>query len=134
MQSISTTAELKNAIELLEAEQAVKGQLLKEQFYVTYESLKPIAVLRRTLKELTSSQYLVDNIPGAVMGLVSGFLSRKLIVGRSANIFRKLLGSVLQFGVTNVVARKSDAIQSTGLSIFQHYLQKKVLNSKTRVI
>jgi hypothetical protein len=134
MQSISSTAGLKNAIEILEAEQAVKGQLLKEQFYITYESLKPITVLRRTFKELTSSQYLIDNIPGAIMGLVSGFLSRKLIVGRSANIFRKLLGSVLQVGVTNVVARKSDSIQSKGLSIFQHYLQKKILNSKTRVI
>jgi hypothetical protein len=134
MQPISSTAELKHAIELLEAEQAAKGHLLREQFHITYESLKPITVLRRTLKELTSSQFLIDNIPGAIMGMVSGFLSRKLIVGRSANIFRKLLGSVLQIGVTNVVARKSDAIQSTGLSIFQHYLQKKILNSKTRVI
>jgi hypothetical protein len=133
MPNISSTAELKSAIELLEVDHAIKGQLLKEQFYVTYESLKPINVLRRTLKELTSSQYLVNNIPGAIMGLVSGYLSKKLITGGSGNIFRKLLGSILQFGVTNAVAKNSEVIKSTGLTLLQRYLQKKVINSKNRI-
>ena len=47
MQNITSTAGLKNAIQLLEAEQAVKGQLLKEQFYITYESLKPVNLLKK---------------------------------------------------------------------------------------
>lgn len=132
MQNINSTAELKNAIELLEVEHALKGSLLKEQFYLTYESLKPINVLKRTLKELTSSAYLIDNIPGTIMGLASGYLSKKLFTGGSGNIFRKLLGSLLQFGVTNVVAKNSESIKSTGLTIFQHFLQKKIMNSKNR--
>lgn len=132
MQNINSTAELKYAIELLEVEHVLKGRLLKEQFYLTYESLKPINVLKRTLKELTSSAYLIDNIPGTIMGLASGYLSKKLFTGGSANIFRKLLGSLLQFGVTNVVAKNSESIKSTGLTIFQHFLQKKIMNSKNR--
>jgi hypothetical protein len=133
MEKITSVAELKSAIELLEVEHALKGQLLKEQVYLTYESLKPINVLRRTLKELTSSPYLIDNIPGTIMGLASGYLSKKLFTGGSGNIFRKLLGSILQFGVTNVVAKNSDVIKSTGLAIFQHFLQKKIMNSKNSV-
>jgi hypothetical protein len=133
MGKITSVAELKSAIELLEVEHALKGQLLKEQVYLTYESLKPINVLRRTLKELTSSPYLIDNIPGTIMGLASGYLSKKLFTGGSGNIFRKLLGSILQFGVTNVVAKNSDVIKSTGLAIFQHFLQKKIMNSKNSV-
>jgi len=39
MENITSAAGLKNAIQLLEAEQADKGQLLKAQFYLTYESL-----------------------------------------------------------------------------------------------
>lgn len=132
MQNINSTAELKYAIELLEVEHVLKGRLLKEQFYLTYESLKPINVLKRTLKELTSSAYLIDNIPGTIMGLASGYLSKKLFTGGSGNIFRKLLGSLLQFGVTNIVAKNSDTIKSTGLTIFQHFLQKKIMNSKNR--
>lgn len=132
MQSITSSDELRFAIELLEVEQAVKGQLLKDQFFITYDSLKPINMLKRTLREITSSQYLVDNIPGAIMGLASGYLSKKLIIRGSGNILRRLLGSLLQFGVTNVVAKNSDIIKSAGVSIFDYFLHKKIMNSKNR--
>ena len=36
MQKLTSASELRNAIQLLEAEQAENGQLLKEQFYLTY--------------------------------------------------------------------------------------------------
>jgi hypothetical protein len=130
MQRITTIKELRYEIESLQADQVIKGQLLKEQLYITYESLKPINLLRRTFKDLTSSQYLIDDIPGTLMGMVSGYLSKKIITGNSANIFRKLIGSFLQFGVTNVVAKNSDIIKNVGMSVFEHFLNKKVMKSK----
>jgi hypothetical protein len=133
MQNITSIAGLKNAIQLLEVEQGIKGQLLKEQFYLTYESLKPINILKKTLKEISSSPYLIDNISGTAIGLASGFLSKKIFVGASGNIFRKLMGSILQFGITNVVAKNSDIIKTVGHAIFQHFLRKKEMNSRSRV-
>ena len=130
MQNIHSVKELRYAIESLEADQVVKGSKLKEDFFAVSESLRPVNILRSTIRDLTSSQYLVENIPGALMGLASGFLSRKLFIHGSGNIFRKLLGSLLQFGVTNVVAKNSNAIKSTGMAIFEHFLHKKVMNSK----
>jgi hypothetical protein len=129
MQSINSREELRNAIELLEADHALKTLLLKEQFFLTYESLKPINVLKRTLKDITSSQYLVDDVPGTIMGLASGYLSKKIVTGRSANLFRNLIGSLLQFGVTNVVAKNSDVIKSVGMAIIEHFLHKKDMKS-----
>jgi hypothetical protein len=125
METISSIADLKNAIQLLEAEQAVKGIILKEQFHITYESLKPINILKSTLKEFSSSPLLIDNILGSAVGLAAGFLSKKIVIGASGNIFRKLLGSVLQFAVTNVVAQHPDDIKSIGQSIFYHVFHKK---------
>jgi hypothetical protein len=125
MQNITSAAELKDAIQLLEAEQGIKGQLLKEQLYITYESLKPVNLLRHTLKEISSSPYLVDNISGTAMGLLSGFLSKKIFVGTSGNLIRKLIGSILQFGVTNAVAHNSDVIKSVGQALLQHFFRKK---------
>src|SRR5664279_1237117 len=104
MQNISSSAALKDAIQLLEVEQEIKGQLLKEQLYITYESLKPLNLLKHALKEISSSPYLIDNISGSAMGLLSGFLSKKIFVGASGNLIRKLIGSVLQFGITNAVS------------------------------
>ena len=133
MQNITSIAELKDAIQVLEVEQGIKEQILKEQLYVTYESLKPINILKKTLKEISSSPYLIDDISGTAMGLASGFLSKKIFVGASGSLFRKLIGSILQFGITNVVAQNSSIIKSIGQAIFQYFLRKKELNSDSRV-
>jgi hypothetical protein len=125
MQNITSTIELKNAIQLLSAEHAIKGQLLKEQFFITYQSLKPVNLLKSTLLEVTSSPYLIDNILGAVLGLASGYLSKKIVVAGSGNIFRKLLGSLLQVGVANFVSQHPEGIKSVGQYIFQHIFNKK---------
>lgn len=124
MQEISSIAGLKNAIQLLETEQELSKQLLKEQFYITYENLKPIALLKRAIKDISSSPYLVDNLSGTLMGLASGYLTKKLVVGSSGNLIRKLIGSVLQFGVTNVVAQHSNIIKTVGQAVLQHFIPK----------
>jgi hypothetical protein len=130
MQEITSTAALQDAIQLLESEQAVKRQLLKEQFFITFESLKPISLLKSALNDISSSPYLLDNILGTAIGVTSGYLSKKVFVGSSGNLIRKLLGSILQFGVTNVVAQHSDPIKSIGQAIFQHFFGKKEMNSQ----
>ena len=125
MQNITSAAELKDAIQLLEAEQSIKGQLLREQLFLTYESLKPANLLRNALKEISSTPYLIDNISGTAMGLLGGFLSKKIFVGVSGNLIRKLFGSVLQIGVTNLVTQNSEIIKSVGQALIRHFFQKK---------
>jgi hypothetical protein len=125
MQNITSAVELKDAIQLLEAEQSIKGQILREQLFLTYESLKPVNLLRNALKEISSTPYLIDNISGTAMGLLGGFLSKKIFVGASGNLIRKLFGSVLQIGVTNLVAQNSETIKSVGQALIQHFFQKK---------
>ena len=124
MENRSASAILKNEIELLEVEKAFQEQLLKEQFYATYESLKPVNLLRSTISEVASSPYLIDNVISTVVGLATGYLSKKIIVGASGNIFRKLLGFVTQLGVTNSVAQHPDSIRSIGHYISHHLLNK----------
>jgi hypothetical protein len=125
MQNITSAAELKDAIQLLEAEQSIKGQLLREQLFLTYEGLKPVNLLKNALKEISSTPYLIDNISGTAMGLLGGFLSKKIFVGASGNLIRKLFGSVLQIGVTNLVTQNSEIIKSVGQALIRHFFQKK---------
>jgi hypothetical protein len=130
MGNINSVVTLQNAIQLLEVEQADKRQLLKEQFYLTYESLKPVNLLKRTLNDIATSPFLIDNILNTGMGLVSGWLSKKVFIGTSGNLFRKLMGSVLQFGITKIIAQHPDTTKSLGQFIFRHILRKKELNSR----
>jgi len=125
MKNITSVAELKNAIQLLEEEQAVKGLQLKEQFFITYESFKPAKIISSTLKDIVLSPNLPDIILGAVLGPTSGYLIKRAITGTSGNAIRRLIGSVLQLGVTNVVSKNSESILSFGRNILQHFLRKK---------
>jgi hypothetical protein len=130
MQNITTTVSLKSAIQLLEAEQALKGQQLKEQFYIAYESLKPVNLVKHALQDISSSPYLIDNILSTAVGIASGFLTNKIFIGRSGNIVRSLLGSILQFGVTNAVAQHPETIKSLGQVIMQYFIRRKGTNSQ----
>ena len=125
MENRITQAELKNEIQLLEVQQALEGELLKEQFYRTYESLKPVNLLKRSLSEVGSSPYLTDNIIGTAIGLATGYISKKIVVGGSGNLFRKLLGIMMQLGVTNSVAQHPGTIRLIGQFIYQQFLHKK---------
>ena len=130
MQNINSITGLKNAIQSLEAEQLFKEQLLKEQFYIVCENLKPVNLIKSTLKDVASSPYLIENILSTGLGLATGYITKKIVVRKSENTFRKLIGSVLQFGVTNLVAQHPDAIKSIGQFIIQHITRKKEMNSK----
>jgi len=132
MGDITSIEVLKNEILILEAEQTVKGELLKEQFFITYESLKPVNLLISTLEDISSSPHLLNNLAGTGIGLASGYLSKKIFIGTSGNIIRKLIGSILQIGVANFVAKHSDAIKSFGQAIIQHILNRTDRNSESR--
>ena len=125
MQNINYTEELKKSIEILEVDQNLSRYLLKEQFITTYESLKPVNLLKNTLNEVISSPDLMDNLLGTLVGMSTGYLSRKFVVGASGNVFRKLIGSVLQFGVTNIIAQHPDAIKSVGQFVIERVFKKK---------
>lgn len=125
MENITCAAELKLAISEIQFEQKVQGQLLKEEFLNAVDSLKPVNIIKSTLSEITSSPYLMENMFGAVVGLIGGYVSKKIVLGTSHNIFRKIMGSALQFGVTNLVAQHPEAIGNAGSLIFKNIFHKK---------
>ena len=129
MENISTTAELKEAIQLLEAEKSVHLQVMRENFSLASESFKPANLIRYTMKEVVSSPYLLPNIFNMAMGMFAGhFLKRTLFIGSSNKYSKKLLGSMLQFGITNLVVKAPNAIKSFARKIFSN--KKKEINSE----
>lgn len=129
MHTINSAAELKNAIQQLEVEREIQKQLVKEQFYTVYESLKPVNLIKNTLKDITSSPYLADNLLASVVGLFSGYLSNKMAAGSSDNPVRKLLGAVLRFGVTNLIVGHPGTVKMLGRLIMQYIFRRNKINS-----
>jgi len=125
MQNITSTAGLKEAIQLLEAERVANRKLLKEQFVNTYESFKPASLIRNTLHDISSSPNLIENILGTALGLGAGYLSRSILPGVAALRFGKLLSPVVQLGVTNFVTKQSGNLRSLGEVMLLRIFRKK---------
>jgi hypothetical protein len=89
-------------------------KLLKEQFYFVHEGLKPINLVKNTLKDVFTSPQLKNNAIGNAMGLATGYLSKKVIVGSSHNPIKNIIGTVLQFAVANTVSKHSNTIKLLG--------------------
>lgn len=102
---------LRESIRVLEIRQAEEGEILKAQFKMTYESLKPVNLIKNSLKEITSSSELKGDLFESAIALLSGFVTRKMMVGSKSNIFVKMLGLVMQFGVTNFIAKNAETIR-----------------------
>jgi hypothetical protein len=130
MQNITTAEDLKVAIQFMEIEQNEKLRLLKEQIMVTYDSLKPANLIKRAINDITSSPDLLENLFGSAIGLATGFISKKILVGGTGNLIRKLFGTLLQFAVTNIVIRHPDAIKTFGQFIIQTISHRKEKNSE----
>ncbi len=125
MDKITNVQELNSAILKLENKQAAEGVLLKEQFNLTYESLKPINLVKTTLKELVTAPDLKEDLLKTSISIASGYFSKKLAIGSSDNPFKQLLGSFLQMGVTNLVSNNADGIKSKFSDILNMIFTKK---------
>jgi len=125
MKNRSYKTELQDAIQLLEAEKSLKFDLMKTQFQQTTQSLRPANIIQHTIKDISSSPYIVDNLLSGGVGLVTGFISKKIAIGGSHNIIKRVLGNVIQFGVTNLIAQNPKTIWSIGQFISHRFFKKQ---------
>lgn len=128
---ITSVSALKSAIKVLEVEQKAKEIELKDQFYLTYESLRPVSIIRNTLKNLFSTSN--EDLSGTAVGAASGYLVKKILIGSSGSLLRKLIGTALQVGMTNFASHKSDAIKTFGLSMLKRLFRRKERRSEDSV-
>ena len=119
MEKIAAGERLKNTIKVLEVDQAVGAEQLKQQFDRVTESMKPVNLIKSTVKDMITSPKLGENMLGNVTGLVTGYLSRRIVVGTSGNLFRKFIGTIVQVGVTKFIAKHPETIKSTILEILK---------------
>jgi len=125
MSNISSSAELKEAIQYLELEQKVVGRQLKEQVNAITEELKPVNLIANVMKDVASSPFIIDSLVGTALGVGTGYISRKIITGTSGNPVRRLIGSALQLAVTTIATKKLVPV-----SIMGRFLLKKIFGKK----
>lgn len=109
--AILTTRDLSISIRRLERKRISMEEDLKDHFHLLLEDLKPANILKKTLHEVQESTPLKHNLLKIAVGLGAGYFSRRLVVGKSAGLVKKALGTALQFGITQFIAKKNDGAE-----------------------
>jgi hypothetical protein len=113
-QSTLTVSELRDKIFELEQKRAADLEALKRETHVLLNGLKPSTLIKNTLTETVQTPVVTKKLTGVAIGAASGFILKKIVIGASRNPIRKLVGTLLQIGASNFIAKNSDTIQSLG--------------------
>jgi hypothetical protein len=118
MENINSESGLKNAIFLLELRQKEEGEMLKEEFNVAVESIKPLNLIKSTFKGVAESDEIKDNILNTSVGLAAGFVSKKLFVSVSHSPIKNILGTAILVGITNLVTKNPNTVKLLAVGIW----------------
>ena len=130
MQKIVTETDLRFAILQLESRQTEERRLLKEQFLVAVESIKPINLIKNTLREAVGSDDLKDNLLNTSLGFSAGYISKILFQGATSSPLKKIIGTALMFGIKNLIAQNPEFVKSGGRAIFNYI--RNILSEKDK--
>ncbi len=102
---------LESRILELEKKQTLQVIELKKSAVDIVGSLTPANIIKSALKDVAQSPDLRSSVLNTAIGIGAGFLGRKLVVGKSGNIFKRIIGSTLQLGIANFIRKKIPQIQ-----------------------
>ena len=113
MYKITSDKTLAEAIRNLEAQRVLELEILKKHAEFTLHEINPVNIFKEKLHdglsnlgETVSSPAFKNGLLKAGIGLASGFLTKKLLVGPQAGIFKRLLGTAVQAAVSGFVIKK----------------------------
>lgn len=124
MQKNSNAEELKLAIQHLEQQRIEDGILLKEHFFATISSFKPVNLINDSIKEMITSTDLKTNLTKLVIGGVSGLMAKSLLVGESSKPLPKIMGTFVEMFVSKSVMNNADSITSFGSNLLNKIVHR----------
>jgi hypothetical protein len=127
MYKISTSAELREAIIQLELKRDSQEKLLKEQFYITYESFKSINLLKKVILEIATSPGLLSGLVSTIVDLTRRRTYKNQLSEAPSASIKSIFQSLLSTSVTKLVYDNSDT-----LLLFGQYLIRRLFHKKEK--
>ncbi len=125
MEKKYTKESLQEEIKALEIKQEAEGRLLKSELLNVYENLKPLNILKNIVNEFYSTDKYKQDFVEIVAGMTTGFITKKMVVGKSKNPLLKLVGLAIQFGITTLVSKKYNALKDSAIQFISRFLEEK---------
>ena len=125
MKKITNTAELREAICLLEIKHSDETVKLKEQLQTTIAGLNPLRMAKNTIREIISGPDFKTNVTGSLLGMSAGSIAKKVLIGSTLNPLKFLSGNLLQMIVAGIFTKNAAEIKSSALRFIKKIIRKK---------
>jgi len=113
---------LNEAIAFLENQQKSEAYLLKEHFEFTKQELNPVNIVKDKIQDVKdkfhdaiASPSLKGKLLKGAVGLASGFLAKRFLLGSGGGIVSKIAGTALQTGVSSLLMKAPDTIDEMNI-------------------
>jgi hypothetical protein len=120
---ITSIENLGEAIQLLEKIKS-EEELILRKFNRSNDNEKSIKLIRRKIREVAESTEIQPNILSVSVSLTAGYLTKKLFEKVSTSPFKKIFGTVIMFGITNILVKHPEVISKLGERLI-NILRKK---------
>lgn len=121
---INNAQELELAIVEMEKRKVVQQSILASQFHETYESLKPLNLLKSAFHKVTEPGDARSSILKAAGGIGVGLLTKKLLIGKTTSVVGSLISNVLRLTASNTVMNNTDKLKAYGIAIYNNFFRK----------
>jgi hypothetical protein len=130
MHKITTSAEIREAIIQLELKRDSQGKLLKEQFYVTYESFKTVNLLKKVIIEIATSPGLLSGLISTVVDLTHRRSHRTEDREAQSTSIKGIFQSLISTSVSKLIYDNSDTLLLLGQYFIRRLFHKKEKKKK----
>ena len=107
MKSYKNQSRLLNTrIQALEIKKEQDLIALKVELNSVYNELRPSRLIKRAVTDAVEAPEIRENLIESIISLAGGYISKKLLVGKSKSVYKKILGFALQYISTKIISDK----------------------------
>ena len=106
---IKNRAALVSVIAALEEKRDREGKGIEDSFHSITESLQPLQLIKRAYNKVQLPAGLAGNVVKVISVVGIGFVSKKLLLGKSSGLIKKIGGLLIELGVADLLMKKKRA-------------------------
>src|SRR5450631_3210469 len=115
--------DLSRAIAELELRAVRQKKEMENTFVVVSENLKPANLVKSGVRSVLSGNHNVELV-NILIGVGTGFISRKLILGKPHGFVGKTVAKAVQWGMTGLVSKNAESIKEKAGQVIDWLFRK----------
>jgi len=95
-----------SVIAALEDKREREKQGIVDSFHGITESLRPLQLIKRAYNKVQLPAGFADNVVKVIAVVGIGFVSKKLLLGKSSGLIKKIGGLLIELGLADLLTKK----------------------------